>query len=194
MIKLLSSLILAYLVGSITWSIILAKLFHLPDPRTTGSGNPGATNMMRTSGKRMGIVVLLGDLLKGFVVILIAKYWGLHGFGLALVGLAAIIGHLFPLYFQFQGGKGVATSLGVFLGLSSMVGLLLIILWVLFVVCFRYASLASLIIIILAPLVMLFSGHGSYFFPLLFISALVIWKHLDNIHRLYQRTENKIKF
>lgn len=190
----LISIILAYLIGSLSFAIIVAKLMRFPDPRTTGSGNAGATNMLRVSGKRAAFYVLLGDTLKGLIAILIARFLDVHSVSLAFVALVVIIGHVFPLYFKFKGGKGIATMLGAFLGLSFWVGLLLTATWLIIVYFFHYSSVAALVSAIQAPIYMMFSAHSDYFFPVLLIATFVVWNHRENIRRLRKGTEKKIQF
>lgn len=187
-------LIIAYLIGSLSTSIITAKLMKLPDPRSQGSGNAGATNMLRVGGKKAAIIALVGDALKGFIAVLIGRILGEHGIGLALIGFAAVVGHVFPCFFKFKGGKGVATMLGSLLALSLWVAVATIVVWVIVAAASRYASLASLIAAIAAAVFTLVFGDGSYFIPVLFMTIMVIWKHLDNIERLRTGKESKIDF
>ncbi|MFW0078893.1 MAG: glycerol-3-phosphate 1-O-acyltransferase PlsY [Coxiella endosymbiont of Haemaphysalis qinghaiensis] len=190
----LISIILAYLIGSLSFAIIVAKLMRFPDPRTTGSGNAGATNMLRVSGKQAAFYVLLGDTLKGLIAILIARFLDIHGVSLAFVALVVVIGHVFPLYFKFKGGKGIATMLGAFLGLSFWIGLLLTTTWFIIVYFFHYSSVAALVSAIPAPIYMMVSAHADYFFPVLLIATFVVWNHWENIQRLRKGTEKKIQF
>lgn len=187
-------IIIAYLIGSINTGIILAKIMKSPDPRTTGSGSAGATNVLRTMGKNQAIVVLVGDFLKGLIAVWIGYMFSVHHMALGFVALAAVLGHVFPLYFKFKGGKGVATAVGSILGLSVGVGILLLIVWVVVALLFKYSSLASLIAAVCAPIFMLLFGKPYYFFPVLLIAALIIWMHKENIHRLRIGTESKIQF
>lgn len=182
--------IIAYLLGSLQTSLLLMKFFKFPDPRTYGSGNTGATNVLRTAGKNKALMTLIGDLLKGFIAVLIAKLLGVTGFFLALTALAAVIGHIFPLFFQFKGGKGVATALGGLLLLSFWISLFLIIIWLVVVFMTRYVSLASIITAAIAPFLML-AANTQFFLPLLVMSALIIWKHSANIQRLRKGVEPK---
>ena len=126
----LLALIIAYLLGSLTCAVLLTKLLKLPDPRTTGSKNPGATNILRTVGKNQALAVLVGDALKGFIAILLARILGVHGFMLGLVALSAVLGHIYPIFHKFEGGKGVATMLGTLLMLNFWVGLFAVAVWV----------------------------------------------------------------
>src|SRR5262245_5627917 len=138
-------IIIGYLVGSINSALLVCKAMKLPDPRTAGSGNAGATNVYRTSGRLPAIIVFIGDALIGFVTVLIAGLLGVNGTWLALVALAAVVGHVFPLYFKFKGGKGVATAFGAVLALSPVVAIVSLIIWILVVFVTRYVSLGSLI-------------------------------------------------
>ncbi len=185
--------LIAYLLGSIETSILLAKLFKFPDPRSSGSKNAGATNVLRTAGKNVALLTLIGDLLKGFVAVWIAHAFGVHGFFLAFAGLAAVIGHIFPCFFQFKGGKGVATAIGALLYLSVLTAIVVAVIWLVVVFMTRYISLASLISITAAPILILIFSKSAYFIPLLLIAALIIWKHKENIQRLQKGTEHKAK-
>lgn len=192
MLLLLLLLILAYLLGSICSAIIVAKLFNLPDPRQTGSKNPGTTNILRTSGKKYAIIVLLFDMLKGFIPVIIAIFLGFNAFAIGLVGFFAVLGHIYPVFFNFEGGKGVATALGVVLGLNFTLGLLVILTWLAVAYFSKYSSLAAITAFLLAPLYALIINKG-FVFPLILISAILIYKHKDNIQRLQNKTEPKIK-
>lgn len=185
-------LIIGYLVGSVSSGILVCKIMKLPDPRTEGSGNPGATNLLRIAGKLPALLVLIGDALKGFIVVLVAKLVGINGFMLALVALATVLGHMYPVFFQFKGGKGVATAFGSVLVLSFWVGLIGLLAWVIVVLVSRYVSLASLVAAVLSAVLILFV-HTSYFLPIAVITALIVWKHMENIERLKAGTENKIE-
>ena len=188
------SVIIAYLLGSISCSIILAKLLKLQDPRSQGSGNAGATNMWRLAGKQAAIYVLVGDALKGLIAVLIARLFHVSGIGLGFIAFIVVIGHVFPLYFKFRGGKGVATALGAVVALSFWVALFLVIVWLIVAVISRYVSIASMITAIAAPIFMFLSTHPSYGFPVLLTAILIIWMHRENINRLSNGTEGKMKF
>lgn len=192
---LLIACIIAYLIGSISCAIVFSKLFKTPDPRTEGSGNAGATNVLRVSGKQQAALVLIGDLLKGLIAVWIGHFlFHLIGFKLGLVGFAAVIGHIFPLYFGFKGGKGVATAIGVTLGLSFISGILMAATWGAIAFTLRYSSLASLVAVILAPVYLFIFSSVGYFFPAVLIAGLVIYKHKENITRLQNKTESRIEF
>jgi len=185
-------LIAAYLCGSISSAILACKLMGLPDPRTQGSGNPGATNVLRMAGKKLAIVVLVGDALKGAIPVLVAKLF-LPPQLLGWVALAAFLGHLFPVFFQFKGGKGVATAIGGILALAWPLGLALIATWLLFAFLFRYSSLAALIAAALVPVYAYWLAPPGNYLPLIVMSVLLIYRHHSNIRNLLAGTESKIK-
>jgi glycerol-3-phosphate acyltransferase PlsY len=193
MVTLIIALVIGYLIGSISFSIIYAKLTRTTDPRKSGSKNAGATNVLRTSGKSAALIVLIGDLAKGALAVLLAKFLGLYGFNLALVALAAVIGHIFPVFFGFKGGKGVATAIGSLFGLSLTLFVLAAAVFIAVVILTRYASLASLSAISVATLASLVLAP-SYFIPLLLIFSLIFYKHLPNLQRFRNGQENKIRF
>ena len=188
------SVILAFLIGSLSFAIIIAKLMRAPDPRTVGSGNAGATNILRLAGKQAAIYVFLADGLKGLVAIFFGRFFHIHGVSLAFVGFAAVIGHVFPVYFNFKGGKGVATMIGALVGLSFWVGLFVILIWLIAAYFTCYSSVAALLSAVAAPIFMMISTHTNYFFPVLLMAILIIWKHWENIQRLRQGRESKIDF
>ncbi|EKE00786.1 MAG: Membrane protein containing DUF205 [uncultured bacterium] len=194
MITVIVFCVIAYLIGSLSSAIIVCKFLNLPDPRTQGSMNPGTTNVLRIGGKTPAFITLAGDMLKGFIPVLIGHLIGIGGVFLGLIAMAAFLGHLYPVFFKFQGGKGVATALGSFLALSPVAGIAIIISWILVAVTFRYSSLAALVAAISAPIFMLFFANIGYLIPSLMISAMLIWRHRDNIQRLRAGTENKISF
>ena len=188
----LIAIVIAYLIGSLSFSIILSKISGNADPRTEGSQNAGATNTLRTAGKTAAIIVLLGDMAKGFIAVLIGKFLGCYGFSLGLVALAAVVGHIFPAYFGFKGGKGVATAIGAILGLSFLLFLVAVITFIIVAVITRYASLASLAAMLLtSALALLFAAH--YFIPIILMLVLILYKHLPNLERLKNSEENKIR-
>lgn len=188
------AIVIAYLLGSINMSILLSKVMKFPDPRDQGSGSAGATNVLRTIGKNQAAVVLVGDALKGIIAVLIGRMLGAHGFLLAIVGLAAVVGHIFPVYFKFKGGKGVATALGSVLALTFWIGIVAIIVWAAVAYIFKYSSLASLCALGAATILFLVAGKFDYFIIMLFMTGLIVWKHQENIQRLRSGTENKIDF
>ena len=189
-------LILAgYLFGSISTAIIVCKLMGLPDPRTGGSGNPGATNVARLGGKKAAALTLVGDMLKGLIPVLIAH--ALHASPVILAGtaLAAFLGHLYPVFFGFRGGKGVATALGVIYGLDWRVGLLTTAIWLGMALLFRYSSLAALVAILLAPLGFLWLWpQPAVIAAMVIMTVLLYWRHRSNISNLLNGKEGKISF
>lgn len=185
--------VLGYLSGSLSSAIIVCRLMGFPDPRTRGSGNPGATNVLRYGGKKAAAVVLLGDMLKGLVPVAIARALEIPEAGVATVGLAAFLGHLYPVFFGFQGGKGVATALGVSLGLSWIVGLALLATWLATAFLFRYSSLAALVATVVAPVYTWVAlGSPPMLVMMMIMSALLIWRHRSNIHKLLTGAESRI--
>ncbi|MGB5706250.1 MAG: glycerol-3-phosphate 1-O-acyltransferase PlsY [Arenicellales bacterium] len=184
----------AYLVGSVSSAIIVSKLMGLPDPRTSGSNNPGATNVLRLGGKKAAVITLFGDVLKGLLPVLIAKMLTASSLTIALVGISAFLGHLYPLFFGFKGGKGVATAAGVFIGISGVITLVLIGIWLTTAFISRYSSLAALVATISAPLLVLLLVPGFPFFIMAcVIAAFLFWRHRENIARLIRGEESKIK-
>src|SRR3989344_8810022 len=184
---------LSYLLGSLSTGVIVARLFGLPDPRATGSKNPGATNLLRYGGKLAAVLTLAGDILKGVVAILVARAFTDDAAILALVGFAVFIGHLWPVFFGFHGGKGVATALGVWLAINPWVGLSLTVTWLAVAVLFRYSSLSALAAAVAAPLyVYLLMSQPAYFIAMTAMSALLVFRHRVNIQRLLAGTETKI--
>ncbi len=180
----------AYLLGSISSAVIVCRLMGLPDPRQEGSGNPGATNVMRIGGKKAAGITLAGDMLKGLIPMLLAHGMGASTSVLVLVGLAAFLGHLYPVFFAFQGGKGVATAFGVFLGLDWRVGLAVLATWLLVYKLGKISSLSALTAAVLAPLyVWLLLPAVQFTYAAAFISALLIWRHQSNIKRLLKGEE-----
>lgn len=184
---------LGYLMGSLSSAIIVCRLLGLPDPREQGSGNPGATNVLRFGGKKVAIVVLLGDALKGLIPVLIAHALHADLWIVAAVGFAAFLGHLYPVFFKFQGGKGVATSLGVLLGFDWLVGLAVIVTWLLVAVISRISSLSALTAMLLAPAYLWFWLHDVHLaLASGLMTLLLFWRHRSNIQRLLDGTESKI--
>ena len=191
----LFNLTTGYLIGSICSAVIVSQLFNLPDPRTEGSKNPGATNVLRLSGKKYAAIVLIVDMLKGFLPVLLAKMLGAGPVILGFTCCAAVLGHMYPLFFKFQGGKGVATALGALLGFNFILGVMTIATWLLVARLFRYSSLASMTALVFAPFFSLYVvGNEQAFLPLAFIAIFVLYKHRDNITRLMDGNESKISF
>ena len=184
----------AYLLGSISSAIIVCHLLGLPDPRGEGSGNPGATNVLRIGGKKAAAVTLIGDMLKGLIPVLIAKLLGAGVAIQALVAVAAFLGHLYPVFFGFRGGKGVATALGVLLGLHWPVGLLTMATWLIIAKVFKVSSLAALLSILVTPLyIWWLIPERSLIIAMLFMGGLLFWRHRSNIRNLLEGSEDKIK-
>jgi glycerol-3-phosphate acyltransferase PlsY len=182
--------ILAYLLGSLSFAILLSRLAGGPDPRASGSGNPGATNMLRVAGKKLAVMTLLGDLFKGLLPILIAKLFGLSLHQQAWIGLAAVVGHLYPLYFRFRGGKGVATAAGMLLGLYPPAALLALAAWALVFLLTRTSSLASLIATPLT-LPLLAWQQPAALLPACVLTGLIVWRHRSNLRDLFAGRERR---
>ena len=179
---------LAYLIGSIPFGIVVSRLFRLPDPRSIGSGNIGATNVLRSGSKFAALLTVLLDGAKGLVAVLIAKAF--FAFDAAQVaGLFAFIGHIFPVWLSFKGGKGVATLLGTLIGFHGLLGLIALGSWLLTYFVFRISSLSALMSALVTPVVALLIGFGNAFVVLVLMSALLIWRHKENIKRLQNGTE-----
>ncbi len=185
-------IVVAYLLGSTSSAIIISKIMGLPDPRSEGSNNPGATNVLRLGGKKAAAIVLFLDVLKGILPIILSHIYQMSNPALACIGLAAVIGHVFPLYYQFKGGKGVATTLGVFYGLNVFFGLFCTAVWLISLRLSHYSSLSSLIMIGLAPIAALvFFQPWLTALPLVLMALLIAQQHKENIQRLINHTESK---
>ncbi|MES9961425.1 MAG: glycerol-3-phosphate 1-O-acyltransferase PlsY [Sedimenticola sp.] len=183
----------AYLLGSISSAIIVCKLMGLPDPRTEGSNNPGATNVLRIGGKKAAAITLLGDSLKGFIPVLIANLMGVDPMVLAGVALAAFLGHLYPVFFGFKGGKGVATALGIQFGLGWQIGGTIALLWLFMAKVVNISSLSALVSMALAPMVVwYFSPYPELVGMQIILSLILFWRHRSNIRNLLQGSEGKI--
>ena len=192
----------AYLLGSLSFAVIVSRVMGLNDPRTYGSKNPGATNVLRSGSKAAAVVTLLLDALKGFVAVVLVRWLGApYGLGdgtVALVGLAAFLGHLYPVFFRFVGGKGVATALGVLLGVSPVLGLAVGATWLIIAYFFRYSSLASIVAAVFAPVYYLFGDGVAWYqdngiaVSMAVMSALLIYRHAENIGRLLKGTESRL--
>ena len=192
----------AYLIGSLSFAVIVSRVMGLNDPRTFGSKNPGATNVLRSGSKGAAIATLLLDAAKGWLPVMLVKWLGQpYGLGdgtVAMVGLAAFLGHLYPVFFRFVGGKGVATALGVLLGMSWILGLATAATWVIMAAFFRYSSLASLTAAVFAPVYYLMGGGVAWFMSksimlsLSVMSLFLIYRHAENIGRLAKGTESRL--
>jgi len=183
-----------YLFGSVSSAIITCRVLGLPDPRSQGSGNPGATNVLRIGGKKAAAITLVGDMLKGLVPVLVAKLLGADMAVQAATAVAAFLGHLYPVFFAFQGGKGVATLLGVMLGIHWPVGLLTIATWLVIAKVFKISSLAALLSILVTPLyIWWLIPNTSVMIAILLMGTLLFWRHRSNIKNLKAGTEGEIK-
>jgi glycerol-3-phosphate acyltransferase PlsY len=191
-LSVLIAIVIAYLVGSISFAVITSKIMGLPDPRTEGSGNPGATNVLRLGGKKAAIITLLGDLFKGVIVVLAAKLYGFSPAALALITFAVFFGHLYPVFFRFQGGKGVATAAGCLLALAWPLGLAVLGTWLFVAIAFRYSSLAALCAAVCAPFYAWFFTNNDFTIMTSVMSLLLILRHKKNIHNLCAGKEKKI--
>ena len=186
-------IIIAYLLGSLSAAVLVCNILGLSDPRSGGSRNPGTTNVMRLHGKKAAFLTLTGDILKGIIPVLLAKVISNSEIIIALSGLAAFLGHIFPIYFGFKGGKGVATFIGVLFAIHWQLGAAYVLTWILTAFIFRYSSLAALIAAILTPLYAYFSGQESqYIVILIIIMIILLWKHKPNIINLIKKKEDKI--
>ncbi|MDE2401778.1 MAG: glycerol-3-phosphate 1-O-acyltransferase PlsY [Burkholderiales bacterium] len=185
--------VLAYLIGSLSFAVIVSRLFGLSDPRTYGSGNPGATNVLRSGNKAAAVLTLLFDALKGYVPVWIARQWGMDELAVTVIGLAAFLGHLWPVFFRFEGGKGVATAAGLLLAFHPSLGASVLAVWLLMAIVFRYSSLAALTASIAAPLIHLWGwGFGPMTLGVTLMSGLLIWRHAANIRKLLAGQESKL--
>ena len=183
--------VLAYLLGSISFGILMSKAFGLPDPRTVGSGNIGATNIARSGRKLPAILTLLGDAGKGWLAVFLAQRYGLSDGFICVVALAAFLGHLYPVFCGFKGGKGVATAVGILLAFSGWVALICIATWAAVFAIWRYSSLAALIGACVAPLAAwYFLSYSGYAATALVLALLLIWRHKSNIQKLLVGTES----
>jgi glycerol-3-phosphate acyltransferase PlsY len=196
------AIVAAYLIGSLSFAVIVSRSLGMADPRSYGSKNPGATNVLRSGNKGAALATLLLDALKGWLpVFLIRHYgsaWGLGEGVAAMAGLAAFLGHMYPVFFRFQGGKGVATAAGVLLGIAPLLGLATGLTWLIIAVFFRYSSLSSLASAFFAPAYYMLGGHIAWAFSRTALAAIVVmslllaWRHRENIRRLAAGTESKL--
>ena len=183
----------AYLLGSIATAILTCRVMGLPDPRTQGSGNPGATNVLRTGGRKAAAITLLGDALKGLLPVLVGKLLGVEPAVVAATALAAFLGHLYPVFFGFRGGKGVATAFGAMLGLAWALGGAVLATWLIMAAAFRYSSLSALTASALAPAyAALLIGQPAVIAAVALMSVLLFWRHRSNIRNLLAGTESRI--
>lgn len=192
-----SAVIAAYLIGSLSFAVIVSKYYGMDDPRTYGSGNPGATNVLRSGKKKAAALTLLGDALKGLVAVVLARCLqdalNLSDITIAVVAVAALVGHMWPLFFGFKGGKGVATALGVLLALSPATALVCAAIWLVMAFGFKVSSLAALAATVAAPLVAFWlMPYPSWAWATVVIAVLVLYRHKSNIQNLIQGKEGKI--
>jgi len=198
----LAAALVAYLIGSLSFAVIVSRVMGLNDPRTFGSKNPGATNVLRSGSKAAAIITLLLDAAKGWLPVMLVRWfgkpYGLDDGTVAMVGLAAFLGHLYPVFFNFAGGKGVATALGVLLGLNGWLGLATMLIWLTVALLFRYSSLASILAALLAPAVYALGGgelwlvSKSIAFGVVLMTLLLLYRHAENINRLIKGTESRL--
>ena len=187
-------IVFSYLIGAISFGIVMSYLFSLPDPRTIGSKNTGATNVLRTGKKLAALLTLLGDALKGTLTVGLAQYFELPPMMVGLIALATLIGHIFPIYYGFKGGKGVATAAGILFMFSWMMGLTILAIWFGVFIIWRYSSLAAIIAGSLSPVIGFFYGIDFYQLMTSSIIALIlILRHIENIKRLINGTESSFK-
>jgi len=192
----------AYLLGSLSFAVIISRLMGLSDPRSYGSHNPGATNVLRSGNKKAAVLTLVFDAAKGWLAVFAVQHWGaeweLGAGAAALAGLAAFLGHLFPIFFRFQGGKGVATAAGVLFGVNVWLGLSVALTWVIVAWFFRYSSLAALAAAVFAPAYYAFGGDVAWPYAepilgaLVVMALLLVWRHIENINRWVAGTESKL--
>ena len=193
----LAAALAAYLIGSLSFAVIVSRAMGLSDPRSYGSGNPGATNVLRSGNKLAAVLTLVLDALKGWLpVFLVARFGEPYGLGegaMAMVALAAFLGHLWPVFFRFRGGKGVATAAGVLLALNLWLGLATLATWILIALFFRYSSLAAIVAALFAPFYqLLIWGRSPIALAVAVMGALLIWRHGPNIRKLMAGTESKL--
>jgi glycerol-3-phosphate acyltransferase PlsY len=187
----LFSVVAAYLLGSISFGILTSRAFGLPDPRTVGSGNPGATNVLRSGKKAAAIFTLLGDAAKGWLAVSLALHYALTGWVVCAVALAVFLGHLYPIYYGFKGGKGVATALGGLLAISPWLGLCVLLTWLTAFALWRYSSLAALVAAGLSPMyALLLLQYRGYAAMAVVLALFMFWRHRNNIRKLLNGTED----
>jgi glycerol-3-phosphate acyltransferase PlsY len=193
--------LIAYLIGSLSFAVIVSRAFGLPDPRSYGSGNPGVTNVLRTGKKLAALLTLIGDSGKGWLAVFLAAHYaagyGVEATGVAVCAVAVFLGHLFPVFFGFRGGKGVSTAGGVLLAINPWLGLATLATWIIVALFFRYSSLAAIVSAVFAPLYAFFMSLlgfelGSALPAVILISALLVWRHKTNILKLVAGNEHRI--
>jgi len=189
--------LIAYLIGSLSFAVLVSRAFGLPDPHSYGSGNPGATNVLRTGRRAAALLTLLGDGGKGWLVLFLAQRyaadWGVESAGIAGTAIAVFIGHLFPVFFGFKGGKGVATAAGILIAVHLWLGLATLACWIVVAAVFRYSSLAALVASVFAPIFHVWlRGADALALAVAVMSLLLIWRHKDNLRRLIAGQEGRI--
>ena len=189
--------IIAYLIGSVSFAVVVSKAYGLADPRTYGSKTPGATNVLRSGKKSAAVLTLVGDAAKGWLAVFLVQWfgprYGIGEAGVALVALAVFLGHLFPVFFRFRGGKGVATALGILLAVDVWLGCATLATWIIIAVFFRYSSLAAVISAVFAPLYQaMFWEVGPTTLAITFMSLLLLWRHSENIGKLIAGKESRL--
>ncbi|MGC9422703.1 glycerol-3-phosphate 1-O-acyltransferase PlsY [Vibrio sp.] len=187
----LTMIICAYLLGSISSAVLICRVLRLPDPRAVGSHNPGATNVLRIGGKHAAIAVLLCDMLKGTLPVWGGYYLNISPLMLGLVGIAACLGHMYPLFFHFKGGKGVATALGAIAPIGLDLTGMVMVTWLAVITLFRYSSLAALVTVLLTPFYT-WMVKPQYTLPVAMLCSLIVLRHQENIKRLFAGTEPKV--
>ena len=190
-------IVVAYLIGSLSFAVIVSKALGLPDPHSYGSGNPGATNVLRTGSKKAAILTLAGDAAKGWVAVVLAMWlaprFGVAATGIALVAIAAFLGHLYPVFFGFAGGKGVATAAGILLALNLWLGLATLATWAIIAAFFRYSSLSALVSAVFAPIYAFFLfGIHPIVLAVTVMAVLLVWRHRENLRKLIAGQESRI--
>jgi len=195
MINQISIILIAYFIGSISFGIIFSRLFQLPDPRTFGSKNTGATNVMRTGNKKAAALTLMGDILKGASVVTVANQINLSQHEVMLVSFSVLIGHIFPVYYKFKGGKGVATALGVLVALNSLLALIILSIWIITFLIFRYSSLSAIIASLSSPFVAFYILNESMTIlaTCILIAFIIVLRHNSNIKNIFQGSEPRFK-
>ena len=186
--------LIAYLIGSVSFGILASKLFNIADPRTMGSKNPGATNVMRQGNKVAAIFTLLGDMLKATILLSIAKFYGVSDSLIVLIAIALMLGHVYPIYYQFKGGKGVATALGILLGISPVLALSVFIIWIIIFFIWKFSSLAAIVATLSSPIIALWIGLSNQLvFLMCILSLIILVRHKSNIKNLLNGTESGFK-
>lgn len=186
--------LIAYLIGSVSFGILASKLFNIADPRTMGSKNPGATNVMRQGNKVAAIFTLLGDMLKATILLLIAIFYGASDSLIVLIAVAVMLGHVYPIYYQFKGGKGVATALGILLGISPVLALSVFIIWIIIFFIWKFSSLAAIGATLSSPIIALWIGLSNQLvFLMCILSLIILVRHKSNIKNLLNGTESGFK-